>query len=62
MSEENKFPCTDCEDAAKCKRSAKYLYCYKWREWFSEEWEQIQKIFGKDVSNRHKKKGSDLNE
>lgn len=65
MSKENKieYPCTDCEeDENDCNRQSKYLRCYKWRSWFHLRWEEIRKLFGFNVSERHNEKGSDLNE
>lgn len=62
MSEENRieYPCTECETEEKvCNRQRKYLKCEAWREWFRQQWERIQKIFARDVSNRHEQKGGD---
>lgn len=60
MSEENKYPCTDCEeDENDCNRQRKYLKCDAWRNWFRQQWKQIQNFFARDVSNRHEQKGDD---
>lgn len=59
MSKE-KYPCTNCEmNEDECDEREIYLKCGAWRRWFREQWEQIRKIFARDVSNRHDEKGDD---
>ena len=62
MKEENKYPCTDCEEEKDCEQQEKYVSCYAWRKWFHEQWQKIRKLFGRNVSNRHDAKDGDDNE
>lgn len=61
MSEENKceYPCAECGREKPCMQQSKYKRCLKWRRWFRQNWKQIQKKFGVNVSFRHKKKEGD---
>ena len=56
-----KYPCTECEEEKDCEQSEKYVQCEAWRKWFHEQWENIRKLFGRNVSNRHDEKGGDDN-
>ena len=53
------YPCTKCKGEAECNRQRKYLRCYAWREWFRQEWSEIQKFFARNVSDGHIEKGDD---
>lgn len=60
MNEKSKCPCADCEkDETLCNRQGVYLRCYKWRKWIRDEWSEIRKSLGINVSIRHEEKGGD---
>ena len=60
MKIENEYPCAKCEsNEDDCNRQRKWLRCKAWREWFHQQWEQIQKKFAKVVSDGHIEKGGD---
>jgi hypothetical protein len=63
MSEENKYPCAECEeDEQHCNRQRKYLRCTAWRKWFRAKWAEIREMFDFNVSKGHNEKEGDLNE
>lgn len=58
-NEKVKYPCIECGKEEKCIKNGGYRHCKLWRPWFHQEWEWIQKIFARDVSDCHDEKGGD---
>lgn len=56
--EKEEYPCEGCDEDF-CETRGMWQSCYRWRMWFHRQWEEIRKLFGRNVSNRHEKKGED---
>lgn len=59
MSEENKYPCTECKADDECEQQETYKRCSAWRKWFHQQWKEIRNLFARNVSNRHEDERSD---
>lgn len=61
MNEENKNPCTDCEDETNCLKHSGHKKCEAWLTWFHKQWQKIRNFFGVECVDSTQEEG-DLNE